>query len=309
MRVLVADDDAVTRRLLEVLLKSWGYEVLSVENGTLALNALLDPEPPQLAILDWMMPEIDGIDVCRLVRQQTSEPYVYIFLLTARDDKNDITRGLDAGADDYLTKPFSHQELQARLRAAIRVLELQAALIEAREKLRVEATHDGLTGLWNRPAILDALGRELARAKRIGTATTVVMADLDHFKHINDTFGHQAGDAVLREAARRLLAAARRYDTVGRYGGEEFLLVAPGCEDDAARGLAEKLRSRIADTPVDLGEQRVPVTISLGVASVSAGHLDSAAVIRAADLALYSAKAGGRNRAEFAPTSSQPAAE
>ncbi len=299
MRILVAEDDAVARRLLEVLLRKWGYEVRTVGSGTEALAVLLQTEPPPLAVLDWMMPEMDGIEVCRRVRERTGEPYIYVILLTSKGGRNDIIEGLEAGADDYLTKPFDQAELRVRLRAAERVLDLQAALIAARERLRDQATHDGLTGLWNRPAILEELGRELNRARRQGTVTTVVMADLDHFKRINDRHGHLGGDEVLRQVAARMRAAVRKYDSVGRYGGEEFLVLSPGCEAGPARGVAEGLRSQIAATPIAFRGEPINVTISMGVAVVPSREQDATLVIHAADQALYRAKANGRNRAEF----------
>ena len=300
MKILIADDDAVARRLLEALLKKWGYDVLVAGDGAEALAVLQRPEPPPLAILDWMMPAVDGVEVCRRVRERTGEPYIYVFLLTAKDGKAAMVHGLEAGADDYLTKPFDQAELQVRLRAATRVLDLQAALIAARERLRDQATHDGLTGLWNRPAILEELERELARDRRQGTATTVVMADLDHFKRINDTYGHLAGDEVLREIASRMRASVRKYDSVGRYGGEEFLIVAPGCDTECARGLTEGIRGQIADAPVTFGGCLLPVTISMGAATLHGGLSGAAALIQTADEALYGAKRNGRNRTEFA---------
>jgi len=298
MRILVADDDAVARRLLETLLHKWGYDVTAVGNGAEALAALRADEPPPLAVLDWMMPEVDGIEVCRKVRKRTGEPYIYIFLLTAKSGRNDIIQGLEAGADDYLTKPFDQAELQVRLRTATRLLDLQDALIAARERLREQATHDSLTGLWNRSVIMEELSHELARAERHKTATTVIMADLDHFKLINDVYGHLGGDEVLRQMAQRMRASARQYDSVGRYGGEEFLIIAPQCHTDGARRLAEAVRRKIVETPVAFGDRPIDVTISLGAAVVPAGHWDTGFVVHIADDALYRAKNKGRNRAE-----------
>jgi diguanylate cyclase (GGDEF)-like protein len=246
-----------------------------------------------------MMPGMSGVEVCRQVRRQPEEPYIYVILLTAKGQKQDIVEGLDAGADDYLTKPFDAHELRARLRAACRIVELQQQLISAREELRVQATRDALTGIWNRGGILEILNRELARAEREKTSVGVILADLDHFKEINDIYGHLAGDAVLREAVRKMRSAIRVYDTMGRYGGEEFLIVMAGCDTIGAPKLAERIRAAVGNGPIEIFEGTFPVTVSLGVA-VSEGALLAESIIRAADLALYRAKNGGRNRVELA---------
>jgi two-component system, cell cycle response regulator len=303
MRVLVAEDEAISRRILESQLKRWGYEVTSVGNGTEALAALTKEDPPRLAILDWMMPEMDGVEVCRGARERGREPYVYILLLTGRIEKRDLILAMEAGADDYVTKPFDVHELEVRLRAGRRIVELQEALIAARETMRYQATHDDLTSLWNRPTIAGALEKELARSRREGKSIAVIMADLDHFKRINDTHGHLVGDTVLREMATRIRAVLRPYDCVGRYGGEEFLVVAPDCDEAAALAVAERLRTCIASQAMVLPESSISisVTLSLGVAATTdPDRTGPEALIRAADGALYQAKAKGRNRAEIA---------
>jgi len=300
MRVLIADDDAVSRRLLEAHLSRWGYQVQAAADGDQAWGMLQQADAPNLAILDWMMPGLSGPEVCRRVRSSGQESYTYILLLTARNQKQDLIAGMEAGADDYLTKPFDAQELNVRLRAGRRILELQAELVAAREALREQATHDSLTKSWNRTAILEILGRELAKGEREASAVSLIMADLDHFKRINDTWGHVAGDAVLREVARRMQASVRAYDAVGRYGGEEFLIVAPGAAGPAAVHLAERLRSAISQEPLGLTDCTLSVTVSLGVSfSVPGLGISQEALIRAADEALYRAKGLGRNRVEW----------
>src|SRR5262245_55163291 len=239
MKVLIAEDDVVSRRLLEAMLMRWGYEVAVTHNGLDAWEMLRGPTPPPMAILDWMMPGMDGVEVCRKVRQRGQEPYIYLLLLTTKGRKENIVEGLDAGADDYLTKPFDPHELQVRLRTGKRIITLQAELIEAREELRVQAMYDPLTGVWNRRAILQVLGSELARSRREGLSLAVVIADLDHFKRINDTYGHMVGDTALCEAASRMQALLRPYDAIGRYGGEEFLMILPGCTSQDAFKLAD----------------------------------------------------------------------
>ena len=265
MRVLIAEDDPVSRRLLEVFLAKWGYQVVVAEDGDQAWGILQQPDSPRLVVLDWMMPGLSGPELCRQIRSQGQEPYTYVLLLTARSQKQDLIAGMEAGADDYLTKPFDAQELNVRLRAGRRILELQAELVAAREALREQATRDALTWLWNRSAIMEILGRELAKAEREASAVGLIMADLDHFKRINDTWGHIAGDAVLREAARRLQASVRVYDAVGRYGGEEFLIVIPGATSSAAVHLGERLRFAINREPVRLCDRSLSITLSLGV--------------------------------------------
>jgi two-component system cell cycle response regulator len=301
VKVLIADDDMVSRRLLEATLTRWGYQVVVTHDGVEAWEVLRGTNTPTLAILDWMMPGMDGVEVCRKVRQREQEPYIYLLLLTTMGRKENLIEGLEAGADDYLTKPFNPHELQVRLRAGNRIVTLQTELIKARESLRIQATHDPLTGVWNRRAILEMLGNELARSRREGTPVAIAIADLDHFKRINDTYGHVAGDMALCEAVSRMRALVRPYDAVGRYGGEEFLIVLPGCTAQDALSLAERLRLSIGHETVNIPGGSVTVTSSLGVAaSDTIAALDAASFIRAADAALYRAKACGRNRIELA---------
>ena len=297
MKVLAAEDNPVFQSMLSNMLAKWGYEPVIARDGNEAWAALQQPDGPQLAILDWMMPGLNGVDICRAVRSAAREPYVYILLLTARADSQDLIEGMDAGADDYLTKPFQAHELRVRLRAGRRILDLQQQLLAAREALREQATHDGLTGLLNRSAILETLDKDLARAARAGQSLSVLMIDLDHFKRINDTYGHAAGDVVLREAAGCMRHTIRTYDSAGRYGGEEFLVVLPGCDRASAILQAERLRETLAAYPFVQGPARIDVTCSIGVSSrLRATPGDAQVLLREADLALYGAKGDGRNR-------------
>jgi diguanylate cyclase (GGDEF)-like protein len=305
--VLIADDDPVSRRLLQVSLGNAGYRVVMAADGAEALRILNEQDCPRLAVLDWMMPALDGVEVCRAVRASAREPYLYIILLTAKGHQTEIIEGLEAGADDYITKPFDLQELKARLRSGKRILELQEQLVTAREQLRIQATHDSLTGLFNRMAILEALDREVTRSNRENTPLAVIMADLDHFKDVNDTHGHQAGDAVLQETARRMLVSLRAYDFVGRYGGEEFLMVVPGSDLAVAAELAERLRQGVSAQPVCVAGAMISTTLSLGLA-VSTGQFNrSEQLLHQADEALYAAKAAGRNRVAIASRQDQSA--
>jgi len=301
MKILIAEDDPSFCRLLKEKLTMWGYDVVVAENGKEALEILLSDGSPRLAMLDWMMPGMEGIEVCRKVREKVQEPYTYIILLTAQQRDEDLVAGMEAGADDYITKPFKHNELRLRLRAGRRIIELQSELIEARDRFQEKAAHDSLTGLWNHGEILRILDQELARTRRTGDCLSVIMADIDYFKKINDTYGHLAGDTVLRAAAARMHALMRSYDYVGRYGGEEFLIILPECCIDCAAAFAERLRTAIGDDSVDTSEGLIRLTISMGVASSGIGvDLQPKAdiLVMSADEALYRAKEKGRNRVE-----------
>lgn len=306
MRILVAEDERVSARQLEAVLTSRGYEVVMASDGNAAWEILQDANAPKLAILDWMMPGKQGIELCRDIRSTRQEPYTYIVLLTEKSSRQDIIEGLNAGADDYLAKPFDPKELDARLRAGRRVLSLMDEVIAGREALRHRATHDLLTGLLNRSAIRESVTLEIARASRERTSLGVAMVDLDHFKQINDTYGHMAGDAVLSDAAERMRSQMRSYDSVGRYGGEEFLVVLPGCDLKSTFDKANKLREFIALEPVATPEGPIVVTASMGVTVYADSSLvDPDDLIRQADFALYRAKRQGRNRVELASTSEE----
>jgi len=297
VKILIADDSIVSRHLLEATLRKWGYDVMVACDGAEALGLLEGEDAPALIILDWMMPGMTGVEVCRRIRQRHSEPYIYILLLTSKSQKEDLIEGMEAGADDYITKPFDQNELQVRLRAGIRLVDLQTELLKAREELREQATHDSLTRLWNRSSIVSQLGRELARAARESRPLGVVIVDLDHFKLINDTYGHLAGDTVLREAAHRMQSSVRKYDSVGRYGGEEFLILFPGCCEADSYAQADRLRKTLAQTEISVNDKSLRVTASFGVTTAMPGDTWTVeALIRTADEALYMAKKSGRNR-------------
>jgi len=296
VRILIAEDDAISRTLLERTLQRAGYDVIAVENGDQALVELVKQDAPRLALLDWIMPEKDGVEVCREVRKRKEQAYTYLILLSSRESKQDIVASLESGADDYLTKPFDVDELKARLRTGERILELEDRLVEARESMRFQATHDLLTSLWNRGVIVELVSREIMRSRRERSCTAVMMCDLDHFKSINDQYGHAVGDEVLREVARRLHLSVRSYDMVGRYGGEEFLVALNKCDAGSAVSRAENLRALIGGRPIQTAVKPVTVTISIGLA-LSHEFTDCPIdeIMRQADVALYAAKAAGRN--------------
>jgi diguanylate cyclase (GGDEF)-like protein len=286
----------MSRRLLEKTLQREGYEVTAVSDGKLALQQLSLPDGPRLALLDWMMPELDGPGVCVEVRKHEERPYVHMILLTSRGSRQDVVAGLEAGADDYLTKPWDPAELMARLEVGRRILQLEDRLVEARETMRFKATHDPLTSLFNRGVTMDLLARELVRTRRENGCTVVMLGDLDHFKDVNDRYGHLVGDEVLREIARRLLGLVRSYDFVGRYGGEEFLIVLNNCDSAEATARAEQIRNTIASQPVQTKSGPLSITMSLGVLASEDWDLYLAEeVLGETDVALYRAKAEGRN--------------
>ena len=297
MRILVADDDAVMRALLEHSLREWGYEVVSAVDGDQAWKILKDADSPRMALMDWMMPGITGPEICRRVRRHSWPNYKYIVLVSAREDRSDIICGFESGADDYVTKPIHPDELQARLRVGLRVINLEDNLVAARETLRHKATHDELTSLLNRSAMDDLLRKEMARAKRERASLSILLVDIDHFKSVNDTYGHAVGDTALIELGRRMTATVRGYDAVGRYGGEEFLIVLPGCDSANLRARAEEMLDAVRKAPFRTSAGDLSITVSIGAsANTDAPEATLEAFVRNADIALYDAKHAGRNR-------------
>jgi two-component system cell cycle response regulator len=291
MKILVAEDDTTSRLLFAATLRKLGHTVTAIEDGHKAWEAWQKDEYP-LLISDWMMPHVDGLQLCKMIRGEPSLQYTYIILLTALDSKGSYLEGMDAGADDFITKPFDEEQLAARLRVAERILELH-------QKLHIQATRDHLTGVWNRAAIMDYLQKELGRGARQGVCTSVMVADLDHFKRINDTYGHPTGDEVLQEAARRMSGVLRGYDRIGRYGGEEFLITASGCDWSQAMALGERICSSISGKPINSRAGQIAMTVSVGVVIGHGQVKDADVLIAAADEALYRAKKAGRNRVEL----------
>jgi two-component system cell cycle response regulator len=296
--ILLAEDSAIYRHLITGHLTEWGFDFVSAQDGREAWDILAKPDAPRLALLDWVLPEIDGVDLCRRLRERSEhDPYTYTILLTAKTQKQEMLEAMDAGADDFLVKPFDPLELKARLLVGKRIVELQQRLVSANSALRHAASHDFLTSLWNRAAIMTFLQREVARSLRGRSTLGVILVDVDHFKKVNDELGHESGDYVLQDIAKRLSSSLREYDGVGRYGGEEFLLVMPGCDLPTIVRRANVIREMISSTPVRTPLRATMVTVSMGVAVVEPST-NAESLLRRADIALYQAKHNGRNRVE-----------
>jgi diguanylate cyclase (GGDEF)-like protein len=309
MRVLIADDSTISRKLLEAALSKWDYEVTVASNGTEAWERLQGPDAPRMAILDWMMPGLSGPEVCTRVRSRNNAYYTYLLLVTSRSHKEDLIEGMEAGADDYITKPFDQNELKVRLRPGRRIIELQDELVAAQAALQEQATIDALTKTWNRRTVLELLSRELARTQRRQAPLGVVLCDLDRFKRVNDNYGHPAGDSVLEQTAQRMIASCREYDAVGRYGGEEFLLILPGCDGAAAENQAQRMRIEIERNRITTPQGELQITASFGVTAIEPGMTTTAEeAIHLADTALYQAKEKGRNCVVQVPSSESPQA-
>jgi diguanylate cyclase (GGDEF)-like protein len=295
MKILVAEDDRVSLRILEKNIGAWGYDIIVAGNGDQALRKIGD-ENVRLAILDWMMPGINGLEICRHIRQNNGSNYIYVILLTSRDRSQDILEGLEAGADDYMTKPVNFLELKARLQTGRRIVELEDKLLESNRKLKDLASRDSLTSLWNRANIMRFLEENLERGKREKQPVSTIMVDIDDFKRTNDTCGHLAGDIVLIQVAKRLERCLRKYDKIGRYGGDEMLVVLPGCGLKEAGEIAERLRLAVEGEKVQLPATKLHVSITLGCSSSADLSLPtSEALVQASDAALYKGKKQGKN--------------
>jgi diguanylate cyclase (GGDEF)-like protein len=296
MKILIAEDDPGSLRLVKIHLLAAGYEIVEAEDGQMAWD-LFQRERFQMVITDWMMPRLDGRELIQRIRSSRQEGYTYIIMLTAIDDKPKVVIGLESGADEYLTKPFDGKELIARVASGERILKLEEQLTQARRQMEVLAMYDGLTGLFNRRAIEEQAGVELNHASRKGWPLSIVLLDIDHFKSINDQYGHKVGDYTLRQLAQIISENLRRYDRAGRWGGEEFIVILPDTQLPEAITAAERLRSKIAETKFFLENgESFSVHISLGVAWASGRYPPLTKFVDAADQALYQAKHSGRNR-------------
>lgn len=299
--VLIADDDRISCKLLASLLTKWGYQPEIVYDGVEAKRELMKAKAPQLAILDWMMPGLEGPEVIKAIRGARHEPYTYMLLVTAKGEKDSLLKGLDAGADDYLTKPYDPAELRARLRVGARILGLERSLSSARETTEHQATHDLLTGVYNRATILELLSQEVSRCRNEGHKMALMIAGVDKFSSINEAHGHMTGDQVIKMLATKMASPLRPKDSVGRFGGEQFLILAPNCTLNQAMVNAERLRSKIAGEKFVVEKSSLALTVSVGVSAIRDGAVDGKAGLREADAALQQAKRNGRNRVECLP--------
>lgn len=296
-KILIAEDDLITAKIIERHLKKWGYTVFFENNGEDGWKTL-EKENIQIALLDWMMPGMDGLQLCRKIRDSRSDPYTYLILLTARASTDDIVEGLNAGADDYITKPLEPAELRARLMTGIRIIELENKNKRLQKKLEKLAREDSLTGFLNKKNIHERLEEELSRGLREKQPISAVLLDIDRFKQINDTHGHNVGDQVILEIAGRLRDNVRRHDHIGRFGGDEIMVLLWHTSTEHLRIVADRLCSCVSREPIPTDAGPLQVSVSVGGAS-SEDHLNISAVdmIKVADLALYDAKHQGRDRA------------
>jgi two-component system, cell cycle response regulator len=301
--ILLVEDSRIDRHQIGRYLRQWKFDFVAVADGNEAWELLQKPDAPGLILLDWMLPGIDGIELCHRIRTLgTDGTYFYVVMLTAKQRKRDLLSAMAAGADDYLAKPVNPSELRARVLVGKRILELQ-------QSLRFSATHDFLTQLLNRGEILAGIDRELARSQRTGQPVAILLADVDHFKQINDSLGHAAGDEVLKQLAHKLRCELRPYDLAGRYGGEEFLLVLPTCDLGPAIHRAEQIRISVCKHPIVTRFGSIPITISVGLTIGTPGaDVESEQLLQEADRALYTAKQKGRNRVHALPSASQASA-
>jgi diguanylate cyclase (GGDEF)-like protein len=319
IRVLAVDDDPLSLRVIEKLLREAGHEVFTAKNGREALALTLKVRP-QVVVTDWQMPDIDGLDFCRALRRSRFGRRIYVLLLTGNDNDEQILEAFDAGVDDYIVKPVKPRLFMARLRAGIRLVKLQEqverdqamqiknATMMARmnRQLKEAANTDFLTHLPNRRCAMEQFQKEWRTALELGAPLSVLMMDIDHFKTVNDTYGHDIGDAVLRETARVIKMAVRRNDTAARIGGEEFLVICPGADLDESLMIGNRIRQRVEENLVRFGDFHCNVTISIGCAENLAGVQDIDHLLRLADEAVYVSKSAGRNRVSAAPRPTPP---
>jgi diguanylate cyclase (GGDEF)-like protein len=307
-RVLIVDDDELVLRRLSALVQLGGYEVCTADSGAAALRILTET-PCQIVLTDWRMPDMDGLALCCKLRARQDDGYIYILLLTGRSSRSDIVAGLAAGADDYVVKGATTEELLARIAVGRRITNLERSLRTSNRENRRLAVTDALTGVRNRRFLMKYLPRELERARRSDQPLAVLSCDLDHFKRVNDDFGHEAGDGVLQEFAKRAGSCIRQTtDWIARSGGEEFVLVLPETGLSGASSVAERLRQVLAAEAIPTCSGAVAITVSIGVSALETPtELSEASVLellRATDRGLYASKQSGRDRATTMPVDS-----
>jgi len=301
MKVLIAEDDPASNLILKNMVFRWGFDTLPVFDGTEAWKRLQEEDAPKIVILDWMMPGMDGLEVCRRIREMEKgkEHYTYVIMLTGKGDTEDIVTGIDAGADDYIVKPFNQEELRARLRTGQRNIELHMALRVANKKLQIMSRLDPLTGALSRSAVLDELDLAMYRSQREEKILTILFIDIDDLKQVNECHGRSAGDKVLQETVRRISGCLRRTDHFGRYGGDEFLVILLGRNDSTAMKICHRIQQVVSEKEIELPDGTIPVTASQSLAAWD-GAADIDKFIASAEQTLLTTGAHGRNRVEKA---------
>ena len=296
MKIIIADDDPISRKILSKVVSDMDYEPITVDNGKDALECVRHNDC-SVVLLDWMMPGMDGIEVCREIRRMESENehVCYIIINSAREGSDDISWALKAGANDYISKKTDSLELKARIGVGVRTAQLEKKLIDLNNRLKFLVRTDSLTGLLNHAAILKELSMELDRGKRDHSSTSVLMIDLDRFKAVNDTYGHQTGDRVLMTFANLLLQSCRSFDRIGRYGGEEFLIVLPRTNAEESVSIGNRIRRNTENLQVDENNENLRITCSIGCCTAAKSEKHSSSIVAAADSALFRAKKAGRN--------------
>lgn len=295
MKVMIVEDDPISRHLLETFLSDWDYDILAVNDGTEAWETIKESktQAPSLIISDWMMPNMNGLELCKKIREMEKHDYIYFILLTSKSERKDVIEGLDSGADDFIVKPFDHGELKSRVKIGERIINLESRIMEMANK-------DFLTGILNRRAFMERMEEEIVRSVREHKIFSLILIDIDHFKTINDSYGHQVGDLVLQKVTGRLSEIIRPYDSLGRYGGEEFVVCSPERNMDQSAIIAERMRRNTEEIKIKLPDNTlfpIQITASFGVACFMEGIDDNTdAIIKRADDALYRAKSEGRNR-------------
>jgi two-component system, cell cycle response regulator len=300
MRILIAENDPGTRHVLESNLSQWGYEVVVCSDGAQAWQALQEEDPPKLAILEWSLPLMDGLEICRQLRDVVHCPYVYIILLTDNQAKGEMLNGLEAGADEYLVKPVDPRELRVRVGTGSRIVSLQDTFMSVLRLSEFEAAHDPLTGLWNRSAIVELVRKELARSKRDHASFSLIAAGLDQFPGIQSRYGRLTSDSILREIVLRIHSTVRSYDSVGRVADEDFIILAPGCDREAATRLVKRLGVCIGNCKAGIGGEVIPLSMSAAVVSVGERtDLNSESLVEEVKEALGKAKQKGPRSLEL----------
>lgn len=300
MKVLIAEDDPTGNLLLKSMVFRWGFDTVTVFDGAEAWKRLQEEDAPQIVILDWVMPGMDGLEVCRRIREREKgkDRYTYIIMLTGKGNMEDIVTGIDAGVDDYIVKPFNNEELRARLRTSQRNIELHMALRAANKRLQIMSRLDPLTGALSRSAILDDLDLAMYRSRREKKALTIALIDIDDLKKMNERHGRSAGDKILQECIRRISACLRRADNVGRYGGDEFLVILPGVNSRTGMKICHRIKSVIGKKEITISDHSIPVTVSQSIA-VWDGDANIEKLITAAEQTLLATKSNGCNRVEI----------